>query len=67
VLRPAGRAVIGIGDPDGMAKMPFTAHGFRLRPIAELTGALEGAGLTVEHRVVDRKPLRGHLLIGRRA
>ncbi|WP_429424433.1 class I SAM-dependent methyltransferase [Nocardia sp. GAS34] len=67
VLRPAGRVVIGIGDPDGMAKMPFTAHGFRLRPIGELTVALAGAGLTVEHRVVERKPLPGHLLIGSRA
>ncbi|MBU3066750.1 methyltransferase domain-containing protein [Nocardia sp. NEAU-G5] len=67
VLRPAGRVVIGIGDPDGMEKMPFTAHGFRLRPTAELTAALERAGLTVEHRVVERKPLPGHLLIGSRA
>lgn len=67
VLRPAGRVVVGIGDPDGMAKMPFTAYGFRLRPVAELIAALERTGLTVEHRVIDRRPFAGHLLIGRRA
>jgi len=67
VLRPGARAVIGIGDPDGMAKMPFTAHGFHLRPVAELTAALERAGLAVDHRVIDRRPFPGHLLVGRRA
>ncbi|MQY23686.1 Ubiquinone/menaquinone biosynthesis C-methyltransferase UbiE [Nocardia sp. RB20] len=67
VLRPQGRVVIGIGDPDAMTELPFTAHGFRLRPVAELTTALETAGLTVEHRLLDRKPMPGHLLIGTRA
>lgn len=67
VLRPNGRVVIGIGDPDAMASLPFTAHGFRLRPVAELADALERVGLTVEHRALQRKPLPGHLLIGRRA
>jgi len=66
VLRPKGRVVIGIGDPDGMAKMPFTGYGFHLRPVAELSAALERAGLTVEHRVIDHKPFPGHLLIGSR-
>jgi len=65
VLRPEGRVVIGIGDPDEMAKMPFTAHGFHLRPVAELTAALERAGLAVDHRVIERQPFSGHLLIGR--
>jgi ubiquinone/menaquinone biosynthesis C-methylase UbiE len=26
VLRPTGRAVIGVGDPEAMAQMPFTAR-----------------------------------------
>lgn len=65
VLRPKGRAVVGIGDPDGMARMPFTAHGFRLRPVTEVIAALESAGLTVEQRTLDRKPIRAHLLIAR--
>ncbi|MFB8004353.1 methyltransferase domain-containing protein [Nocardia sp. NPDC056000] len=65
VLRPQGRAVIGIGDPDGMAKMPFTEFGFRLRPVPEVIAALEAAGLVVEDRAVDHKPVPGHLLIAR--
>lgn len=44
VLRPTGRAVIGVGDPDGMAAMPFTAHGFTLRPVEELVRLLRSAG-----------------------
>lgn len=65
VLRPRGRVVIGIGDPDGMAQMPFTQYGFRLRPVAEVIAALEAHGLVVEDRVVEHKPIRGHLLIAR--
>ncbi|MFJ4650803.1 class I SAM-dependent methyltransferase [Nocardia sp. NPDC088792] len=67
VLRPKGRAVVGIGDPAAMARMPFTAHGFRLRPVADVIAALENAGLTVEQRTLDRKPIPGHLLIARHA
>jgi arsenite methyltransferase len=40
VLRPGGRAVIGIGDPDVMARLPFTAHGFIIRSIGEIAAAL---------------------------
>ncbi|WP_025347633.1 class I SAM-dependent methyltransferase [Nocardia nova] len=67
VLRPGGRAVVCIGDPEAMGRMPFTASGFQLRPVAEVSAALEGAGLAVEHRVVERQPIPAHLLIGRRA
>ncbi len=67
VLRPAGRVVVVIGDPEAMARMPFTASGFRLRPVGEVSAALERAGLTVEHRVIDRQPIPAHLLIGRPA
>lgn len=28
VVRPSGRAVIGLGDPEAMASLPFTAYGF---------------------------------------
>ncbi|WP_442942799.1 class I SAM-dependent methyltransferase [Nocardia sp. NBC_01503] len=65
VLSPQGRVAIGIGDPDGMAKMPFTQFGFRLRPVAEVIVALEAAGLVVEVRIVDHKPVPGHILIAR--
>jgi arsenite methyltransferase len=66
VLRPGGRAVIGIGDPDVMAKMPFTKHGLTLRPVAEIAAALQNSGLQVEHRRIDNKPIPSYLLIGRR-
>lgn len=65
VVRPTGRIVVGVGDPDAMAKMPFTAHGFRLRPVTEVVEALERAGLSVEQRHIDRQPIPAHLLIAR--
>ncbi len=50
VLRPEGRAVLGVGDPTAMASMPFTRHGFRLRPVDDLVRGLQDAGLTVVRR-----------------
>jgi len=44
VLRATGRAVIGVGHPETMASMPFTAHGFTLRPIDELVRHLRATG-----------------------
>ncbi|MEV0298384.1 methyltransferase domain-containing protein [Nocardia sp. NPDC050710] len=67
VVRPGGRLVIGIGDPDAMAKMPFTAYGFTLRPVPEVIAALERAGCTVEHRQLANPPIPHHLLIARPA
>lgn len=56
VLRPNGRLVLGVGDPETMAKMPFTQHGFRLRPIGEVIHQLREAGFSsVEDRLVDHK------------
>ncbi|MEV0058312.1 methyltransferase domain-containing protein [Nocardia sp. NPDC050718] len=66
VLRPGGAAVVGIGDPDAMAKMPFTPYGFTLRPVAEVVAALSGAGLTVEQRTLPNPPIPHHLLIARK-
>lgn len=66
VLRPGGRAVIGIADPDAMRHAPFTRHGFTLRPVEQIRAALAGAGLTVEHRRVDDRPLPRHVLVGTR-
>jgi len=67
VLRPGGRAVIGIGDPEVMAKLPFTKHGFTIRPVAEFAAALQSSGLQVDQRHIDDKPMPRYLLIGRRA
>ena len=64
VLRPGGRLVLGVGDPKQMSKMPFTRHGFRLRPIDELVRALRGAGFSqVEDTRVGDGQGAFHLLV----
>jgi arsenite methyltransferase len=64
VLNGSGRAVIGIGDPVAMSGLPFTAHGFRLRPVDEITTAPAAAGLpVVEHRRVGDGRIPAHILI----
>ena len=63
VLRPAGRAVIGVGDPAAMARMPMTQHGFRLRSPEELTAGLADAGLGVRHERLRDGGRSFHLLI----
>ena len=68
VLRPGGRAVLGIGDPDAMARLPFTAYGFELRPLAETVAALREAGFQdIEQRSVGGVAMPYHLLIARTA
>jgi SAM-dependent methyltransferase len=67
VLRPGGRAVIGIGDPDVMARLPFTKHGFTIRPVAEIAAALQNSGLQVGQSRIDDKPIPRYLFVGRRA
>jgi SAM-dependent methyltransferase len=63
-LRPGGRLVVGVGDPEAMARMPFTAHGFRLRPVAELEAAITAAGLELaDHRRVAGARIPAHLLV----
>ncbi|WP_431235406.1 class I SAM-dependent methyltransferase [Mycolicibacterium psychrotolerans] len=64
VLRPGGRLVLGIGDPDQMTKMPFTRHGFRLRPVGELVSAIREAGFVqIEDRRVGEGRRAFHLLV----
>ena len=64
VLRPSGRLVLGVGDPDQMSKMPFTRHGFRLRPIEELVPVISEAGFgQIEDRRVGAGPGSFHLLV----
>lgn len=68
VLRPAGRLVLGVGDPAAMAKAPVAAHGFRLRSIAEIITVIGDVGLDlVEDRRVGDSPRAYHLLVCRRA
>jgi len=64
VLRPTGRAVVGVADPEWMASMAVTAHGFRLRPVDELVALLRQAGLAeVRHEQVREEDHAFHLLI----
>lgn len=65
VLRPGGRAVIGVGDPETMSRASVTAHGFRLRPVTELLAAMSAAGLADprDHPLAVGKQT-GHLLVG---
>ena len=64
VLTSSGRVVVGIGDPEAMARMPMTPYGFRLRPVAEVCEAAEPAGLTLHE---DKRSGQGdgaaHLLV----
>ncbi|MEU4252370.1 class I SAM-dependent methyltransferase [Amycolatopsis sp. NPDC026612] len=65
VLAPGGRFVLGIGDPDSMARSRMlTGNGFRIRPLAEVETALTAAGLPVTRR--ERFALGGlgfHVLV----
>lgn len=64
VLKDTGRVTVGMADPSAMARLPFTAYGFRLRPAAEVEGALRDAGLAVEdHRRVGDCDHAYHLFV----
>ena len=64
VLKPSGQLVIGLGDPNQMARQPVTAHGFRIRPLVEVTNALLAAGLEVDqHRPIGSGRNLFHLLV----
>jgi len=64
VMKVSARGVVGLADPATMADMPYTAYGFRTRPLVEVAEALASAGLTVED---DRRIGEGagayHLLV----
>lgn len=64
VLRPGARLVVGIGDPEAMARMPFTAYGFTLRPVDEVIAALRSAGFDLtDHQHVEDMAIPHHLLV----
>lgn len=64
VIAPSGRLAVGIADPEVMAKLPFTGHGFRLRPVPEVIDTLQSAGFAVQHRRINDSDGAPHLLIG---
>jgi arsenite methyltransferase len=63
VVGSTSRIVVGLADPDVMARMPFSGYGFHLRPVPEVIEALRGAQLAVEHRRISRDDGAPHLLI----
>ncbi|MGW4529015.1 class I SAM-dependent methyltransferase [Amycolatopsis sp. NPDC004378] len=65
VLAPGGKFVLGVGDPDLMAKSAMlTGNGFRIRPVAELEAALDAAGLALrDHVRFAHRGLGFHLLV----
>lgn len=66
ILSPAGRVAFGVGDKDAMTKMPFTAHGFRLRTTEEIASVAEANGLMIAgHERVGQGPGAFHVLIAR--
>lgn len=67
VLADGGRFVVGVGDPEMMRDMPFTSHGFRLRPPEEIETALGDAGLELRrHDRLGDGPRAFHLLVAGR-
>ena len=63
VVNSTGRLVIGLADPEVMARLPFTGHGFHLRPVTDVTDALRSTDLSVEHRQIGEDANAPHLLI----
>lgn len=53
VITSSGRVVMGIRDPEVMARAPFTAFGFRLRPVNEVIGIAKSNGLALQELRVD--------------
>ena len=53
VITSSGRVVVGIRDPEVMARAPFTAFGFRLRPVNEVIGVAKSNGLALQELRVD--------------
>lgn len=52
VLTPSGRGVLGIADPERMARQAVTRSTFTVRPVADVVAALAAAGLSVEQRTM---------------
>lgn len=66
VLKPRGRLVVGVADPEVMARL-WAGNGVIVRPMAEIAAAVEHAGFElVEQRQITKAPFRFHLLAARR-
>lgn len=58
VLRPGGRLVLGVDDPEAMVTRPFARHGLRVRSLDEVTSLLHGADFAAveRHSLLGRTP-----------
>jgi ubiquinone/menaquinone biosynthesis C-methylase UbiE len=64
VVAKGGRVVVGIGDPENMARMPMTSHGYRLRPVDEVVGVAKTADLYLtDHKRAGGGDAAAHLLV----
>jgi arsenite methyltransferase len=64
VLARSGRVVVGIGDPQMMARIPTTPFGFTIRPVDEVVAVAKSAGLALEeHRRVGHGEEAAHSLV----
>ncbi len=64
VVAPAGRVVVGIGDPGMMRRIPTTPFGFTIRPVDEVVAAAKSAGLSLQdHQRVGQGDEASHLLV----
>lgn len=66
VLAPGGRGVLGIADPEWMARQAVTRYNFTLRPVTDVVAALTEASLSVERRTMQG-PQAFNLLVCRPA
>ena len=64
VITKDGRVVVGIGDPENMARMPMTAYGYRLRPVEEVIALAKTGGLDLQgHKRAGEGDVAAHLLV----
>jgi arsenite methyltransferase len=64
VLSPSGRVVVGIGDPQMMARMPTTPFGFTIRQPDAIAAVAKTAGLVLQdHRREGQGDEARHLLV----
>ncbi len=64
VVAPAGRVVVGIGDPGMMRRIPTTPFGFTIRPVDEVVAAAKSAGLSLQdNQRVGQGDEASHLLV----
>jgi arsenite methyltransferase len=64
VLKNGGAAVVGIGDPDTMSRLPMVPYGFRIRAVEDVVASARSVGLTLsEHARSASNPKAAYLLV----